>query len=147
MKVGLGSYGRIKLTISTLAVAFRLIPDTLFLVSSCGTVVIAEEGLFCDVDSDYSWTVEEDKSTVNRPSSYQQPSGSRTTVERWRPQHFQPQGQRPCSGRLVSRAGDAFWCMYKGLLSCGCNRSTDVYEKLWFLSRSCCLVHAIFFVI
>ena len=54
-----------QLTISTLAVAFRLIPDTIFLVSSCGTVVIAKEGLFRDVDSDYSWTVEGDKSTVN----------------------------------------------------------------------------------
>lgn len=69
-----------QLTISTLAVVFRLIPDTIFLVLSCGTVAIAEEGLFRDVDSDYSWTVEGDKSIVNWPSSYQQPSGSRTAV-------------------------------------------------------------------
>ena len=54
-----------QLTISTLAVAFWLIPDTIFLVLCCGTVAIAEEGLFRDVDSDYSWTVEGDKSTVN----------------------------------------------------------------------------------
>ena len=52
-----------QLSVNNLAVAFRLIPETIILVSSCGTVAISEDGLFGDVDPLYTLTVEGDKAT------------------------------------------------------------------------------------
>ena len=43
-----------QLTVNTVAIAFRLIPETIILVSDCGTVAIPENGKFTDVDPAYS---------------------------------------------------------------------------------------------
>ena len=86
-----------QLSVNNLAVAFRLIPETIILVSSCGTVAISEDGLFGDVDPLYSWTVEGDKAT-NRlmgrngtgPQQQQQQQQSKPLGDRWKPHTFSP---------------------------------------------------------
>ena len=39
-----------QLTITVLSKAFRSIPETIFLVSDRGTIAVAEDGIFQDVD-------------------------------------------------------------------------------------------------
>ena len=50
-----------QLTITVLSKAFRLIPETIFLVSDRGTIAVAEDGIFQDVDDLYTWSVEGEK--------------------------------------------------------------------------------------
>ena len=55
-----------QLTITVLSKAFRLIPETIFLLSDRGTIAVAEDGIFQDVDDLYTWSVEGEKATVGR---------------------------------------------------------------------------------
>ena len=57
-----------QLTVSVLSVAFRLIPETMFLVSERGTIAVAVDGVFSDVDDLYDWSVEGEKSSGGRTS-------------------------------------------------------------------------------
>ena len=49
-----------QLTTTNIARAFRLIPDTIILVSDRGTLALPTDGVFDDVDECYTWTVEGD---------------------------------------------------------------------------------------
>ena len=62
-----------QMTISVLSKAFHLIPETLFLVSERGTIAVAENGVFEDVESMYSWTVEGEKATSGDHVGYPTP--------------------------------------------------------------------------
>ena len=53
-----------QLTTANIGRAFKLIPDTIILMSDRGTMAIRTEGLIHDVDETYSWTVEGDKSAT-----------------------------------------------------------------------------------
>ena len=74
-----------QLTVSNVAKTFRLIEDTIILVSERGTVAIPEDGVFVDVDSLDQWTVQGDKTTGPRVTGQSGPSTSK-----WRPQAFPP---------------------------------------------------------
>ena len=54
-----------QLTTTNIARAFRLIPDTIILVSERDTVALPQDGVFHDVDDCYTWIVEGEKSTTN----------------------------------------------------------------------------------
>ena len=79
-----------QLTISVLSKAFRLIPETIFLVSDRGTIAVAEDGVFQDVDELYTWSVGE-KATVgsSRPLSRASSGESSQSQSRWKPTAFQ----------------------------------------------------------
>ena len=55
-----------QLTTTNIARAFRLIPDTIILVSDRGKVALPTDGVFDDVDKCFTWTVEGDKATNGR---------------------------------------------------------------------------------
>lgn len=57
-----------QLTINAISRAFRLIPETVLLISERGTVAIPDDGVFSDVDEMYTWTVEGDKVTTHSSS-------------------------------------------------------------------------------
>ena len=81
-----------QLTTTNIARAFRLIPDTIILVSERDTVALPQDGVFHDVDDCYTWIVEGEKATTNIPpgaaASYR---GKGSAGEsRWKPQAFPP---------------------------------------------------------
>ena len=59
--------GRFKCTQTNLqkvlSKVFRLVPQTVLLVSDVGTIATANEGVFTDVDAVYTWMVEGDRAT------------------------------------------------------------------------------------
>ena len=64
-----------QLTVSNIARTFRLIPETIILISESGTVAIpdGENGVFPDLDSSLMWVVEGDKSgSVNPDHPFRQ---------------------------------------------------------------------------
>ena len=81
-----------QLTTANIARAFRLIPDTIILVSERDTVALPQDGVFHDVDDCYTWIVEGEKATTNMSMA----GGPGTAVakgkgaERWKPQAFPP---------------------------------------------------------
>ena len=84
-----------QLTVSNIARTFRLIPETIILVSESGTVAIpdGENGVFPDLNSSLTWVVEGDKSTFrpNQPGPFQAGSASGSnppSKERWKPHAF-----------------------------------------------------------
>ena len=77
-----------QLTTTNIARAFRLIPDTIILVSDRGTVALPTDGVFDDVDECYTWTVEGDKATNGGGSIATR--APKSGVERWKPKTFQP---------------------------------------------------------
>ena len=96
-----------QLTVANIARTFRLIPETIFLVSDRGTVALPTDGVFEDVDQCYTWTVEGDKSTAmamlqSRPLPSHSSSGKQSSGDRWKPQAF----PRPPRSSSVS-------CVYK----------------------------------
>ena len=99
--------------VNSLAMAFRLILDTIILVSYCGTLAIPEGGKFTDVDPTYMWTVEGEKSTANRaggrnaaqPAPPVQYAAAQRQPDCWRPHSFAP--SRSSGSRQV---GEPFIC-------------------------------------
>ena len=92
-----------QLTVDTISRAFRLIPETILLISDRGTIAVPQEGEFSDVDELYSWAVEGDKVTTHsnmrnthrdRPQSAAVPV---TAVAKWKP----PQASRPKSNGVM----------------------------------------------
>ena len=95
---------RDQLTIEVLSKVFRLVPETVLLVSNVGTIATAEDGVFKNVDALYAWTVEGDRVTsvssisscglseTRRPSLRlkHKPGSSSTqsSSERWKPQPY-----------------------------------------------------------
>ena len=83
-----------QLTTSNIARAFRLIPETIILVSERDTGAFPQDGVFHDVDDCYTWTVEGEKATTNISVAPIGASGhgSRKSSggERWKPQVFPP---------------------------------------------------------
>lgn len=77
-----------QLTVTNLALTFRLIPETIILISGCGTVANPKEGAFVDVDSQYTWTVEDDRSTINSSLAKPYSAAGTKPAERWKPQSF-----------------------------------------------------------
>lgn len=55
-----------QLSVAVIAKAFRLIPDTILLVSERGRIAVPEDGIFVDVDYLDVWTVQGDKTTGPR---------------------------------------------------------------------------------
>ena len=88
-----------QLTITVLSKAFRLIPETIFLVSDRGTIAVAEDGIFQDVDDLYTWSVEGEKATVGSARPIQSGGhGTRaiageSSQSRWKPTTFQASRQ------------------------------------------------------
>ena len=81
-----------QVTVNNVARTFRLIPETIILVSDSGTVAIPDEnGCFPDLDPLLRWTVEGDKSRSQaalfsgQSSAKSNPRGSK---ERWKPHLF-----------------------------------------------------------
>lgn len=81
-----------QLTTSNIARAFRLIQETIILVSERDTVALPQDGVFHDVDDCYTWTVEGEKATTNISVAPMGASGSGkgSGGERWKPQVFPP---------------------------------------------------------
>ena len=82
-----------QLTVANIARTFRLIPETIFLVSDRGTVALPTDSVFEDVDQFYTWTVEGDKSTAIQqarplPTILSHSSGKQSSGDRWKPQAF-----------------------------------------------------------
>ena len=87
-----------QITVNNLAKTFRLIPQTVILVSTCGTVALpdGDDGLFFDLDPTLSWTVEGDKSSTSRPGQLVQSTNLNplaSTIkaekkEKWKPTTF-----------------------------------------------------------
>jgi hypothetical protein len=69
-----------QLTVEVLSKVFRLIPQTMLLVSDVGTIATADEGVFTNVDAVYTWTVEGDRVTVVGNSSSSAVAGPSQTV-------------------------------------------------------------------
>ena len=91
-----------QLIISVISKAFKLVPETVFLVSDRGTIAMAEDGVFQDVDDLYTWSVEEEKATVGTTKPVvggpSRASSGESSQSRWKPSTFQV--SRP--GRSVS---------------------------------------------
>lgn len=111
-----------QLTTSNVAIAFRLIPETIILVSDYGHVVLPGADGALDADPRNSWNVEGDKSTA-RP-------GGRACVpqplpklqhERWRPQSFPALGRTTGSNQvniLFASIVNLFPCTTKSSVLC-----------------------------
>ena len=67
-----------QLTVANITRTFRLIPETIFLVSELGTVALPTDGVF-NVNQCFTWSVEGDKSTANRAGAISAP-GKQVTV-------------------------------------------------------------------
>ena len=89
-----------QLTVSNIAKAFRLIEETIMLVSERGTIAVATDGTFHDVNRLDLWTVQGDKATGPRIVGSQ--AAACTSVPKWRPQSFPPP-VRSSSGAGPSR--------------------------------------------
>ena len=101
-----------QITVNNLAKTFRLIPQTVILVSTCGTVALpdSDDGLFFDLDPTLSWTVEGDRSSTctTRPSQLVQSSNLASLShtkngkekEKWKPTTF---SSRCTSSRQVGQ--------------------------------------------
>ena len=72
-----------QLSVANIAKAFRLIEETIILVSDRETVAIPEGGMFYDVDYLVSWTVQGDKATGPR-------FGGPAAASKWKPQFYPP---------------------------------------------------------
>ena len=79
-----------QLTTANIARAFRLMPETIILVSDRDTVAIPQDGIFHDVDNSYTWTVEGEKSTTNMSMGLHHGSKLGKGTERWKSQSFPP---------------------------------------------------------
>ena len=80
-----------QITVCNIARTFRLIPQTIILVSESGTVAIpdGESGAFPDLDSFLTWTVEGDKARSGSSSFLTGSTGPAPSAkERWKPQPF-----------------------------------------------------------
>lgn len=79
-----------QVTVANIARTFRLIPETIILVSD--SAIPDENGCFPDIDSILGWTVEGDKSSRNQAAAMfsGQPSVKSLppTKERWKPHSF-----------------------------------------------------------
>ena len=71
-----------QLTVANIAKAFRLVEETVILVSERETVAIPEDGMFQDVDILDLWTVQGDKATGPRFGG--------PVVSKWKPQSYPP---------------------------------------------------------
>lgn len=67
-----------QLTLRTISKAFRLLPETVLLISECDTVAIPHDGVFNNVDNLYTWSVEGNNITINSTSSRNTDTGSCT---------------------------------------------------------------------
>ena len=77
-----------QVTVSNIAMTFRLIPKMIILVSESGTVAIPDfqNGSFPGLDSSRLWTVEGDKSSFrNQPAPLKTLPSSK---EKWKPHSF-----------------------------------------------------------
>ena len=95
-----------QLTVDNISRAFRLIPETVLLISDRGTVAIPQEGVFNNVDELYNWVVEGDRVTTHAASvrnlgaaSSHSQSGS---TARWKPQAFPTNRPRGSNVSLTS---------------------------------------------
>lgn len=95
-----------QVTVNNIARTFRLIPETIILVSDTGTVAIPDEnGSFSDLDSFslLGWTVEGDKSSRSQAamfsghSSVGVKSNPSAPKERWKPHLFPRTGYSAAS--------------------------------------------------
>ena len=78
-----------QLTVNVLSKAFRIIPETLFLVSEQGTIAMPEEGKFQDVDECMNWIVEGDKTTTGSGTARgASTSASSSKPSKWKPHSF-----------------------------------------------------------
>ena len=78
-----------QLTVNVLSKAFRIIPETLFLVSEQGTIAMPEEGKFQDVDECMNWIVEGDKTTTGSGAARgASTSASSSKPSKWKPHSF-----------------------------------------------------------
>ena len=74
-----------QLTVANIDRTFRLIPETIFLVSERGTVALPTDCVFDDVDQCFTWSVG-DKSTANRAGAITAPGKQGSDC--WKPQAF-----------------------------------------------------------
>ena len=101
-----------QITVCNIARTFRLIPQTIILVSESGTVAIpdGESGGFPDLDSFLTWTVEGDKARSGHgPSSFltgSSGSGPAPSKEKWKPQPY----SRNVGHSAASSSGTFFSC-------------------------------------
>ena len=79
-----------QLTTTNITRAFRLIPDTIILVSERDTVALPQDGVFHDVDDCYTWLVEGEKATTNISMAGGQAMAKGKGTECWKPQAFPP---------------------------------------------------------
>ncbi len=89
-----------QLTTHSLSIAFRLIPDTIVLISQCGTVAIPCDGVFHDVDTSMSWNVEGDKATAGARVGPIAPKPE----QRWKPKNYPP--SRPSTSTSSGNASN-----------------------------------------
>ena len=85
-----------QLTITVLSKAFRLVPEIIFLVSDRGTIAVAEDGMFQDVDDLYTWSVEGEKATVGSAKPIgvgTRAIAGESSQRRWKPTTFQASRQ------------------------------------------------------
>ena len=95
-----------QLTTSNVAIAFRLIPGTIILVSVYGHVALPDENGIFDADPRNSWKVEGDKSTARPAGRTSLPVPATKQHERWRPQTFLPSGRTTGSNQVcIYRSG------------------------------------------
>ena len=105
-----------QVTVNNIARTFRLIPETIILVSDSGTVAIPDEtGSFSDVDSLLGWTVEGDKSSRSQAALFsgQPPAGikSNPSKERWKPHIFPQQARAAASKEVFTKTPACYiWC-------------------------------------
>ena len=109
-----------QLTTTNITRAFRLIPDTIILVSERDTVALPQDGVFHDVDDCYTWLVEGEKATTNMSmAGGQVMAKAGKGTERWKPQAFPP--VLSSTSRSSGGAGKVFIhtcaCMWWGKLA------------------------------
>ena len=106
-----------QLTTVNIARAFRLIADTIILVSERDTVALPQDGVFHDVDDCYAWTVEGEKATTNIPSgaAASQRGKFPSTESRWKPQAFPPTLPSARAGTASSKHVSRYYSEYSVL--------------------------------
>ena len=91
-----------QLTTSNVAIAFRLIPETIILVSDYGHVALPDANGIFDADPRNSWKVEGGKSTARPAGRASLPVPAAKQHERWRLQSFPPSGRTTGSNQVCT---------------------------------------------
>ena len=113
-----------QLTVKNVAKIFNLVPDTILLVSTDGTVALPNEyGYFNDIDECEEWVVEGSESTKRtsgpftmlNAGSTPSPTGNLPSTSKWKPSSFSGKSGISITSSFPSVCGKGSGYMWGGI--------------------------------